>query len=118
MDPDMAEAPIENYLLLSAPASGQMLEPRMGEAADFVAALCRRAPALVLCEAGVTRSVYFCVLVVARRLGLPGPEALAYVTGRLGRVRLKGFMLDRLRGGLRGRQWGATKTPAGGRGRG
>jgi hypothetical protein len=97
MDSDMAEAPLDNYLLLSAPRSEQMLEGRIEQAARFVSALTCSGPALVLCEAGVTRSVYFCVLVASELLNVSPLEAARHLEEvGLSTARLKGFMQKRL----------------------
>jgi hypothetical protein len=97
IDPDMAEAPVDNYLLLFAPRSEQMLDPRMEAAAVLVAGLTEEAPALVLCEAGVTRSVYFCVLVLSKILSISPKEALGRLEASgLSASGLKGFMLRRI----------------------
>lgn len=95
IDPDMGEAPVDNYLFLAAPRSLQMLERRMEKGADLVANLAQTAPVLVLCEAGVTRSVYFCVLVLSRLEGLTLAAAYDRVRGVI-RTDLKPFMLTRI----------------------
>lgn len=98
LDPDMGEAPVDTYLHLACPRSEQVLEERVERAVPFVASLAARAPVLVLCEAGVTRSVYFCVRLVAELEGLSLPAAHARVKGLL-RTNLKGFMLRRFAAG-------------------
>ncbi|MFK5283463.1 hypothetical protein ACI3PL_28210, partial [Lacticaseibacillus paracasei] len=53
---------------------------------------------LVLCEAGRTRSVYFCILLVSHYLAISLPAAKDHVVAALkGKHSLKGFMLDNLR---------------------
>jgi hypothetical protein len=101
LDHDLSNGPAMTYLHMPCIASRLVLEPRVQEAARFVARLLRRGneKALVLCEAGVTRSVFFCVLVVARLEGVGLPEALERVRGRMPRVDLKGFMMDFIRQG-------------------
>ena len=96
VDPDMTEAPIDNYLLLAAPKSSQMLDRRMELAVPYIVALSEESPVLVLCEAGVTRSVYFCVLLVAKIEGISLLKAYNQVQSML-RSKLKPFMLQRFR---------------------
>jgi len=95
LDPDMGEAGI-NYLHLPAVQSEQMLERRMETTARLVAQLSEEGAVLALCEAGMTRSVYFCVLLVSQLLGISPHDAHGYVTERIHRTSLKRFMLDRL----------------------
>ena len=95
-DPDLAESQVVNYLQLSAVRSEMMLESRMETAARYVAELCQEHPTLVLCEAGKTRSVYFCILVVSFLQEVSLREAMDQVVGRIGSVSLKKFMLDRI----------------------
>lgn len=97
VDPDLAEIDLDWYWQLSAPRSEQMLQPRMVNAAESVSDyLCRveGACALVLCEAGKTRSVFFCILVVAIYEGITYAAAMKQVLGNIPSVSLKGFMLD------------------------
>ncbi len=101
LDPDLAGAPIRQYLHLPAPRSEEMLSSRMDMAANYIAALLRKKEvALILCEAGVTRSVYFCVLVVSHLLNVDLEEAFHQVESRMPKVRLKGFMMDRIGRGV------------------
>lgn len=96
IDSDMGEAGV-NYIHIPAVQSEQMLDSRVLLAADWVSQMIdQEGPVLVLCEAGVTRSVYFCILTVSRVLGLTLPKSKSYVTGRLGRSSLKQFMLRAL----------------------
>jgi hypothetical protein len=106
MDPDLAESPVVNYLQLSAVRSEQMLETRMEGAARWVARLAETAPVLVLCEAGKTRSVYFCVLLTSLLLEESLEDALEHVRGRVGAVSLKPGMLRRI-----ARGWPKRKAP-------
>lgn len=101
MDPDLAESPAVNYLQLSAVQSEMMLERRMDVMAAATAGLLAAGPgsALVLCEAGKTRSVYFCILVVSRVQQVSLEEARRRVLAAVGPTSLKGFMLDRIRKG-------------------
>lgn len=95
IDPDMGEAPIDNYLHLAAVKSELMLEHRMTQAADMVARLSATSPTLVLCEAGVTRSVYFCILLLSRIERISLTEAKTRIDSVF-RTRLKPFMLKRI----------------------
>jgi hypothetical protein len=66
LDPDLALLDLDWYFQIPCPRSEQVLEARVISAARSVANylsddLTRRA--LVLCEAGRTRSVFFCILV-------------------------------------------------------
>lgn len=100
IDGDLAEGPAD-YLHIPAPRSSQMLEDRVMVTSKHISNLLslKKSKALVLCEAGVTRSVFFCVLVAKENLGLTLPEAYKYVKGRLSSIRLKGFMLSYINGG-------------------
>lgn len=106
LDPDLAEADIDGYFCLPAVRSEQMLEPRIEVAARWIARLCKDKPVLVLCEAGVTRSVYFCVLVTSLLLQIPLHVAKDRVVAQTGRTSLKPFMLCRI-----ARGWEPTKKP-------
>jgi len=97
MDPDLAESRVLNYFQISAAQSEQMLEDRVETVAHCVADLTAESPAaLVLCEAGKTRSVYFCILLVSLLKEISLEEAKDYVLSRLRSVSLKGCMLQRI----------------------
>lgn len=98
-DPDLAESLVLNYLQISTVRSEMMLDNRIETVARAVAELSADSPTLILCEAGRTRSVYFCVLVVAEIQQMSLEDALTYVLARVGGTSLKGFMLDRIRKG-------------------
>lgn len=95
MDSDLAESGVV-YLHIPSVQSEQMLSSLVDLASQWVAQLCERDPVLVICEAGVTRSVYFCVLVTSEVLGISLQDAKEYVASRLGRVSLKPLMLRRI----------------------
>ena len=56
--------------------------------------------ALILCEAGKTRSVFFCVLLLCNLLGVQLKEALAIVEQAVPNHSLKQFMLDYIQNGV------------------
>lgn len=96
LDSDLGEAGI-NYLHFPAVQSSQMLDSRIELASRLVSQLCEQTPVLVVCEAGKTRSVYFCILVVSLILKCPLLEAKELVTKKLRGTSLKNFMLERFR---------------------
>ncbi len=99
MDADLAEAPLKGYLHIPATKSIEMLSPEIEQVALLVGTLCKRSPTLVLCEAGMTRSVYFCMLVASTTLGIRLEDAREYVLEKVSRTSIKGFMNDRLTNG-------------------
>jgi hypothetical protein len=99
IDPDITESGITSYLYLPAVRSEQMLEPRIESAARYVSELCVGGAVLALCEAGMTRSVYFCVLLASLLLEIPLIQAKDVVLGRIGRTSLKPCMLRRIERG-------------------
>lgn len=95
VDPDLAEVPLDWYWQLSSPRSEEMLEPRMLCAADAVANYLelQNTGVLVLCEAGKTRSVFFCILLY-HAMGHTWEQSQEFVLGKVPSAMLKGFMLD------------------------
>jgi hypothetical protein len=98
-DPDLADLGLDFHLQLPCARSEQTLESRVTEAARYAATYLSKATVnrglLVLCEAGKTRSVYFCVLVSSFSLGLPIHQALAMVESAVPRHSMKRFMYER-----------------------
>jgi len=99
VDAELSEMPLDWYLQLSTPRSENMTKPHILMAADAVATYMKASPrnVLVLCEAGKTRSSFFCALVL-RRMGLTVDETFATLRERIPAMELKGFMIDYLRG--------------------
>lgn len=54
--------------------------------------------ALILCEAGKTRSVYFSTLLMVEYLGITERQALAKISKIVPQHKLKIFMLDKMKG--------------------
>jgi len=98
VDPDLAEIPLDWYWQLSSPRSEEMLAPRMMYAAGAVADYLDLdgTGVLVLCEAGKTRSVFFCILLY-HELGHTWEQSQEYVLNKVPGASLKGFMLDWLK---------------------
>lgn len=97
IDNDLGEMDLDFYWQLSCPRSEGMLQSRMMFAAEVIADYIRLKPqrtALILCEAGKTRSVFFCILVVAIVQKLSYTDAKDLVLEAVGSTALKGFMLD------------------------
>ena len=95
MDLDMSSIPLDCYLYLPTPRSKDMIRRRILLAAEMVAKMMaadRKAATLVLCEAGVTRSVFFCVLLEHYLHNMPLPAAYMKVVGCLPKHRMKDFM--------------------------
>lgn len=98
-DAELGELELDWYWQLSSPRSEKMLGSHIDFAAAFVAEYIveKSKRALVLCEAGKTRSVFFCVLVAHYYYQDKGlPEALALVKEKVPGMSLKGFMLDHI----------------------
>lgn len=100
IDHDMNDTPVEVYLHIPAFRSQKMLESHIKTSAQYVANLLKNdnKSALVLCEAGVTRSVYFCVLVVSELQGLNLKDSYGFVKSKLPKIKLKDFMLKKVLG--------------------
>lgn len=97
VDPDLADMGLDWYWQLSTPRSEGMLLPHIMQAAEAVAEYLRLKDrnVLVLCEAGKTRSVFFCVLVMAQLFPKNSySECLEMVKKTVPGISLKGFMLD------------------------
>ena len=97
IDPDLADLGLNWYWQLSCPRSEEMLLPHIEQAAKSVAdyLTMKNTNVLVLCEAGKTRSVFFCVLVLGF---LFEDDSYAQILERVKKAvpgtSLKGFMLD------------------------
>ena len=100
IDYDLAIMPLDFYLYAPAMRSEQMLEDRMEILAMSIAQMLQEtnAAALILCEAGVTRSVFFSVLVVSYYMNCSLSEAYNIVEAILPKMKLKQFMLDYIHG--------------------
>lgn len=98
LDCDLYDLPVEVYLHIPAFRSHKMLESHIQTSAKYVADLIRNdnKGVLVLCEAGVTRSVYFCILVVSELHGIPIKEAYDYVKSKLPKISMKEFMMKKI----------------------
>ena len=99
LDPEWGDAGLDWIMQISTPRSEGMLLRHVQQAAESVAdyLLIKDKSVLVLCEAGKTRSVFFCVLVVSILNNSNYADALAYVKGRIPSMILKGFMIDWMR---------------------
>ncbi len=95
-DPDYGDMGLDFYWQISCPRSEQTLERHILWAAESVAEylMMKDRNTLILCEAGKTRSVFFCILVVAIRKDISYTEAMEYVLEQIPAVSLKGFMLQ------------------------
>lgn len=81
VDPDMSNL-VPAYLHFPVSPSKEIMSERISRLSEYVTdGLASGERALVLCEAGVTRSMYFCVLVIRLWKELSGEEALDYVHG-------------------------------------
>lgn len=99
LDADMSECPV-TYIYVPTPHSKDMLAMNNTILAEFVSKWLVMNPesnVLVLCEAGKTRSVFFCVLLVSLWQDITLVEALKLVTRVIPGHRLKQFMLDYIR---------------------
>lgn len=94
IDPDLADIGLDWSWQISRPRSEGMLDPYVELAARSVADYLDHGRVLVLCEAGKTRSVFFCILVVHFELGVSYTEAKEIVLSAVPAAELKGFMLD------------------------
>ncbi len=98
IDPDLSELK-GLYLFLPAERSVETLEPRVRIMAEGLANLLLRdltSTALVLCEAGKTRSVFFCALLIHHMERVPLDEAMRRAQQAVPANDLKGFMVDYL----------------------
>jgi predicted permease len=98
LDPEMCDMDLDWVWQVSAPRSLMMLGDHIDLAAEAATAYLKSRQdrrLLVLCEAGKTRSVYFCVLVVQKLLGLDSQQALKLVLGVVPTAKLKPAMLAR-----------------------
>ena len=96
-DPEMACLNLDWYMQLYCPRSEETLRPAVLRAAEYAADWVRAGgpgALLVLCEAGKTRSVFFCILTVAKLNHITFAEAKALVLAAVARSSLKGFMED------------------------
>ncbi len=98
LDHDFSECWGVTYHYIPRPDSRGMLEPDIQQLAHFVVNHLATIPGsrvLVLCEAGRTRSVYFCVLLYALQNKVSLREAYRAVDAVLqGRHSLKSFMME------------------------
>lgn len=94
IDSDFSGSDLDLYLYLPVPRSKDMTSFTVRAMATAVAAMLlkRKKAALVLCEAGVTRSVFFCVLVVSAMKGISLGKAYSLVEMLLPKHRMKSFM--------------------------
>lgn len=100
LDPDLSDAPLDWYLHLPCHRSEEALRPAVAKAAEDCASYLTEVPEaslLVLCEAGKTRSAFFCVLVLRKFLSISCQEAYNMVSDAVPSVELKGFMLVRMK---------------------
>ena len=100
VDPDWWGMEPRVYLQLPAEPSTEVLSPAVREMARCVAMMLRGEQlkaALVLCEAGKTRSVFFSVLVYKYFHDVSGRDAQAAVVARVNGVSLKPSMITYLR---------------------
>lgn len=95
VDAELSEMPLDWYLQISTPRSEHMTRPCVLRAADHVAQYLRESSrrVLVLCEAGKTRSTFFCGLVLLRS-GRTPDETLQQLKAAIPAMELKDFMYD------------------------
>jgi len=98
VDADFNETSLDAYLFLPCARSEMMLEPRILQAARYVAEYVKNQDksVLVLCEAGKTRSVFFCALVLIELMGCDRKAALDEIDQLIPNHSLKDFMIDYL----------------------
>lgn len=95
-DPDLGEAGLDWVWQISCPRSEMMKEPYV-ELAAHSAAEYLRLPGkqlLVLCEAGRTRSVYFCIMVSAFFNHWTATQSRSAVLSAIPGTSLKQFMME------------------------
>jgi hypothetical protein len=94
IDPDMTDL---WYFHMATNRSIDMIDPKIEFMAYSVAQLIReQGAALVLCEAGKTRSVFFCTLLISELQGISMAKARLKMDTILPTHRMKNFMLDYL----------------------
>ena len=94
IDPDMTDL---WYFHMATNRSIDMLDPKIEFMAYAVAELLKSEDdlaVLVLCEAGKTRSVFFCTLLISEMLSMTKKQASDYVVHKLPGQRMKQFMMD------------------------
>lgn len=102
MDAEWSDLPLAWYLYVPTARSQDMLGPPVMAAARAIAAWLKTpgaGGALILCEAGKTRSVFFCTLVLVE-MGWPAARALQHMQQVVPANQLKPFMLDHLSAGV------------------
>lgn len=93
IDPDFSDSLLAMYMYMPVARSANMTSKPVVLVARMVAKLISNGGvALVLCEAGKTRSVFFCVLVLHYLKGIPLNEAYERVVKRVPKHRMKKFM--------------------------
>lgn len=95
LDSDMSEVPVP-YLYIPTPRSQMMLAESNVILARYVAAWLKNTESsvLIMCEAGKTRSVFFCILLMGAYQNISLLKALPMVTKVAKNHALKQFMLD------------------------
>lgn len=96
VDSDLGDLGLDWYWQISCPRSEQMLEERIMRAAACVSDYLTipNTSVLVLCEAGKTRSVFFCILLVSVYKDISYAAAHTLVKKACPGIGLKGFMTD------------------------
>lgn len=96
LDHDLTVCPsIKQYMFLPCNRSQMMLSPHIITAAKYVARLMNdNEGVLVLCEAGVTRSVFFCVLAHKYQWKISTINAYKTVSCSIPKIKLKPFMME------------------------
>jgi hypothetical protein len=80
MDPDLSDVGLHGYLHIPLPDSAMVLEPYVIAMAEHLVTQIRPdATALILCEAGKTRSVFFAALLLRQFTNLSGSQALEQI---------------------------------------
>lgn len=100
IDPDLADMPVlRGYLFIPLHSSSHVLNDYVARLAAFVAKeIDPDHTALILCEAGKTRSVFFSALLAMQLLKISGPEALEHVRRIIPSESLKANMTLHLKG--------------------
>jgi len=101
VDAELSEMPLDWYLFVPCAQSVNMLESRVAMAADAVTQYLRNRDrsVLVLCEAGKTRSTFFCGLVLLR-MGMAPNDVLAKLKETIPSMELKNFMYEHIEKGI------------------
>jgi hypothetical protein len=100
IDPDFSGDLVSWYMYMPVPRSKDMTSFMVRTAATAVARVLKKnknSSTLVLCEAGKTRSVFFCVLLVSKLLDVSLKEAYERVTQTVPKHMMKKFMVDYVR---------------------